>query len=170
MLTMLLILQLAILHPKPLHHEELRETEHSYIVIHSTEDCSNVKNVIRYLRRTSKSYHYLIAKDGTITELLDPLWQGAHAGLSFYDGMWHWNRFAIGISFMNGCKQPYTEAQYRSGKALITMLEQRYPDIDSTKIVTHHQISIFRGKKDPGPLFEMKRILPDPLDKSKPPL
>jgi N-acetyl-anhydromuramyl-L-alanine amidase AmpD len=160
MLTLLLALQLAILHPKPFSHYGPRETAHSYIVVHSTESCGSPASVLSYLRSTKKSYHYLVERDGTTVQMVDPYWQGKHAGLSVYKGMVHWNRFSIGISFHQCKDQPFTDKQYRSGRLLVEYLEKKYPDINSTRIVTHHQISLFRGKKDPGPLFDMSRILP----------
>lgn len=160
MLTLLLALQLAILHPKPLSHYGPRETTHSYIVIHSTESCSTPQSVISYLRKTKKSYHYLIERDGTTVQLVDPYYQAKHAGWSIYKGMMHWNRFGIGISFHQCKEQPITDKQYTSGRELVAILQKRYPDIDSSRIVTHHQISLFRGKHDPPSFFDMSRITP----------
>ena len=164
MLTLLLLLQLNILHPKPLYHDGLRETAHSWIVVHSTESCSTVKSVIDYLRKTKKSYHFIIDRNGIVSQLVDPQWMGSHAGLSFYGGVWHWNRFGIGISFMQCKDQIYTEAQYKSGKLLVQMLARRYPDITKDRIIAHSTIAFWRGRKhDPGKNFDMSRILP--LDK-----
>lgn len=147
---LLLMFQLTILHPVSLSHYGPRETVHSYIVLHSTESCSSPESVISYLRKTGKSYHFLIERDGTIVQLVDPYYQAKHAGWSIYHGLLHFNRFSIGISFMQCKNQIYTSAQYKSGKLLIDMLMHKYSDITASRIVTHHQISLFRGKRDPA--------------------
>ena len=166
--SLLLLAQLAfapiILHPKPLKHPDLRDSTHNYVVIHSTESEGNPLSVINYFRHTGKSSHFLISRTGVIYQLIPLEYQASHAGWSLYHGLTHFNKFSIGIEFMAGKGQDFTEAQYHSGLTLIRSLETRYSDLDSTRIVTHAQIAFWRGRKhDPAPIVQIRRLIP--LDK-----
>jgi len=144
MFKFLLMFQLAIIPLKGYHHEGMRDTTRPYVVLHSDES-STTKGALSYLRHTRKAYHYYIDRRGKVYQLVNPKYMANHAGWSFYNGLLHWNEFSIGVAFANS-HQPYTEAQYKSGKLLMDKLRKQYPDL---QIVTHHDIAKFRGKTDP---------------------
>ncbi len=156
--TILLFLQLHITVLKTFPNDGIMKEIPSYIVLHSTESCSSINSVLSYLRHSHKSYHYIIDRDGKIFQLLPTNMIGRHAGWSYLHGLRHFNEFSIGISFNNCDKQTYTDAQYNSATLLIQELQKQYPEITNSRIVTHHNISLFRGKSDPKN-FDISRIL-----------
>ena len=149
--------QLMITTLKGYHHGDVRDSSKVYVVIHSDESGSP-KGSLTYLKRTNKSYHYFIDRSGKIYQMVDPKYKANHAGWSIFHGLKNWNDFSIGICFSNDKKQEFTEAQYRSGKALLDRLKTRYPNLTNAHVVRHQDIAFFRGKVDPGPKFEMMRL------------
>jgi N-acetyl-anhydromuramyl-L-alanine amidase AmpD len=152
MFKILLLLQLAIIPLKGYHHEGVRDTTQPYVVLHADESSTSA-GALSYLKHTHKSYHYYIDRKGKVYQLVNPKFMANHAGWSFYRGKLHWNEFSIGVCFANS-HQPYTEAQYKSGKLLMDKLRKQYPNI---QIVTHHDIAKFRGKTDPEN-FDVSRL------------
>lgn len=140
--------------PKPV----LRDTTETFIVIHY--DSGNSTNVIlHYLRKTHKSYHYYIERNGHVIQLVDPTRLGAHAGASRYGLFTALNWTSVGICLQNMPPQNYTGAQYTSLIFLIQQLQRRWPNITINKIVGHENIAWPRGRKrDPGPKFDWARV------------
>ena len=69
----------------------------------------------------------------------------------------NFNNFSIGIELinLNGNLFPFTDQQYQSLFKVINHLKNKYPALNSEKrILGHEQIAGFRGKKDPGVLFD----------------
>lgn len=153
MFSLLLLFQLAIIPLKGFHHEGIRDTTHSYVVLHSDESSSSASTFAE-LKHKHKSYHYYIDRRGKVFQLVDTKFIANHAGWSFYRGLLHWNEFSIGVCFGNNMHQAYTIAQYKSGKLLLDSLRKRYPDL---QVVTHHDIAKFRGKTDPKNI-DVKRL------------
>jgi N-acetyl-anhydromuramyl-L-alanine amidase AmpD len=118
-----------------------------------------VRDVVKYLKRRHKSYHYIIARDGTIYKLVDPKYEATHAGISRWDGHITLNDKSIGIALNNNSRDPYTDEQYISLIWLIKQLQDRYPDITTDRIVGHSDVAWPRGRKqDPGNHFEWERL------------
>jgi N-acetyl-anhydromuramyl-L-alanine amidase AmpD len=72
------------------------------------------------------------------------------------------NMFSIGIEIinLNGNLFPYTEAQYAALTELLAHLIRRFPVLARAgRIVGHEDIAGFRGKCDPGVLFDWARVL-----------
>ena len=124
-------------------------------------------------RATEVSAHIVIDRDGAVYEVVDCLNGAAkrawHAGKSRYEvsrgservHIEGFNDRSIGIELvnLNGNIFPYTEAQYSSLFALLEVLKGLYPNLSSPDaIVGHEQIAGFRGKCDPGRLFEWERL------------
>lgn len=121
-----------------------------------------------WLSRKDKNFisaHFVIHRDGTIEQLVDPRTHKAwHAGVSSY---FHpisrsivsgWNSHAIGIEMVgDGNKIAYTDQQYASLIALCRRLMQMFPTIESRCIVGHENIAPTR-KVDPGQYFEWNRF------------
>lgn len=116
------------------------------------------------------SCHLLIDEEGKLYELVE-CWEGVckkafHAGKSrFVDSQgkkWErFNDFSIGIELVNwnGNVFPFTDYQYRSLQELLHQLKNVYPALrNPERIVGHEHIAGFRGKKDPGGLFDWTRF------------
>ena len=128
----------------------LRDTTTNFLVIHY-DSGANYSATRRWLIRRGNIYHYYIKRDGTIVQMLDPKYEGAHAGLSYWDGLFRMNLYSIGICLQRLPPETYTMPQYRSLAWLITRLESRFSDIRGRPILGHSDIAIPRGrKKDPG--------------------
>jgi N-acetylmuramoyl-L-alanine amidase len=122
---------------------------------------------------TEVSAHLVIDRDGAVYELVECMSGVAkrawHAGKSRLEAngandrrlVEGFNDFSVGIELvnLNGNVFPYTEAQYRSLFSVIESLKVSYPELARPEsIVGHEHISGFRGKSDPGRLFEWARL------------
>ncbi len=100
------------------------------------------------------SAHFLIRRDGALTQFVSCQKRAWHAGVSSWNGRDRCNDFSIGIE-LEGCdEQPFTDAQYVRLVGLIGSLCERYP-IDS--VAGHSDIAPGR-KTDPGPCFDWQRL------------
>ena len=150
-----------------LHGNKNIKTNWTGIEIHYTVT-QNTADAISVLGSRGLSYHYLIAKDGTQTLLIDPDYIAWHGGND--------NSRFIGISLVNlgndidsinlpdatppedwvqlepgryGTWEPYTAAQENALLALVSELKTKYATI--TYINGHEDNEA--QKYDPGPLF-----------------
>lgn len=126
------------------------------------------ENMKAWLSKKDDAYlsaHYLIGRDGAVSELVNPdTHESFHAGVSEY---WHpgrrsvvsdWNRYAIGIELLgDGNRTDYSPEQYHALAKLSRELLARYPTIHPQAIVGHEQIAPGR-KSDPGARFDWKRF------------
>lgn len=143
---------------RPLPAKERRDTSVTFIVIHY-DSSPDPKTTFRFLRKKHNSYHYYIARNGTIYKMVDPAYKANHAGISFYDGRIRMNRYSIGICFENQYPEEYTDAQYASGAWLIKTLYKRFPEAKTHPLLGHSDIAIPRGRKsDPGEHFSWDRL------------
>jgi N-acetylmuramoyl-L-alanine amidase len=144
-----------------------------FVVVHYTA-CTLERTLEIFMDRTMEaSAHIVIDRDGSVFELVDCLNGAAkrawHAGKSRYEvsresdrvHVEAFNDRSIGIELvnLNGNIFPYTEAQYASLFALLEVLKGLYPNLTRPDaIIGHEQIAGFRGKCDPGRLFEWERL------------
>lgn len=107
------------------------------------------------------SCHYLIDRDGSIYELVDPFKRAWHAGVSAWKGRKNINHYSIGIELQNGGKcffdtfqewEPYPKVQMDALVALLHDLGQQFP-LRESLILGHDDIAPGR-KIDPGPHFD----------------
>ena len=123
-----------------------------------------------FLNSKPVSCHLIIDRDGSVYELVE-CWEGIckkafHAGLSYFlsnkKEKWEdFNNFSIGIELVNwnGNIFHFTEEQYHSLFEVLAHLKEIYPNLkNSDRILGHEHIAGFRGKKDPGRLFDWKRL------------
>ncbi len=114
--------------------------------------------------------HFVIAPNGDCYDLgsflSGPIFQGAHAGKSqwSYDGktIEKLNECSVGIELvnLNGNLFPYSPEQYQSLTKLLKKLQMRFPKLrDAKNILGHEHIAGFRGKSDPGTLFDWTSFL-----------
>lgn len=123
-----------------------------HIVIHGTGGASNARPLIKWMLNPGKAqanryrrgialFHYMIDRDGDITELIDPDRWVYHASIGKMDGG------TIGIELGNPSRtnsEPYTDPQYVALGNLIEFLLADYRDIDS--IISHRYAKEVMGK------------------------
>ena len=127
------------------------------IVIHHTaqNSCSQTYKTFA-LKRTQVSSHYVICDDGTVTQMLNDLLRGWHAGGSSWGKNTDINSTSIGIELDNNGKEPFSYAQINSLTFLLQKLTEKYK-IPSQNIVGHSDIAPGR-KVDPSALFPWKTL------------
>lgn len=103
------------------------------------------------LQGLTVSSHFLIARDGRVTQFVPCLARAWHAGLSEWQGRSRCNDFSIGIE-LEGCDWlPFAAAQYDSLQQLTAALLRAYP---SLRAIAGHQHIAPQRKTDPGPHFD----------------
>ncbi|PCI42790.1 MAG: 1,6-anhydro-N-acetylmuramyl-L-alanine amidase AmpD [Proteobacteria bacterium] len=95
------------------------------------------------------SSHFVVNRNGTITQFVACQKRAWHAGESSWDGRDGCNDYAIGIEMIGDEKQPFTHKQYTETARLCRVLMQKYPVIGRERIVGHQDIAPAR-KWDPG--------------------
>ena len=103
------------------------------------------------------SAHFVVDRNGGITQFVPCQQRAWHAGVSAWQGRDGCNDFAIGIEMIGDQEQPFTQAQYRETARLCRLLMQRFPAIDRQRIVGHQDIAPGR-KWDPGRQWEWAKF------------
>jgi N-acetyl-anhydromuramoyl-L-alanine amidase len=104
------------------------------------------------------SAHFLIEREGQLTQFVSCNDRAWHAGLSCYGGRDNCNDFSIGIELEGTDELPYSDAQYAMLVRLICALQRAYPELNAKRICGHVDIAPGR-KTDPGPAFDWPRLL-----------
>lgn len=127
------------------------------IVIHHTaqDSCAQTYRTFA-LERTQVSSHYVICDDGTITQMLNDLVRGWHAGGGSWGRNTDINSVSIGIELDNNGKEPFSYAQINSLVFLLKKLTKKYK-IPTQNIVGHSDIAPGR-KTDPSALFPWEAL------------
>lgn len=151
------------------------------VILHDTAGRLDKFNSRDYLcsNPSKVSCHFVIERDGTVSQLATCDARTSHAGVSRFEGVENVNGFSVGIEIVNpgrlnadgvswfgvryegalpgaspshkrGFWLPYTDAQTTAVIALVAALREAYPTITAVK--GHHDISPGR-KEDPTPLF-----------------
>ena len=102
------------------------------------------------------SAHFLIERDGKITQFVSCLDRAWHAGVSSFEGREVCNDFSLGIELEGTDELPFTDAQYDALVALTLQLQGAYPAITVQRICGHSDVAPGR-KTDPGPAFDWQR-------------
>ncbi|AJO76550.1 MULTISPECIES: 1,6-anhydro-N-acetylmuramyl-L-alanine amidase AmpD [Pseudomonas] len=102
------------------------------------------------------SAHFLIERDGSVTQFVSCLDRAWHAGVSWFDGRDSCNDFSLGIELEGTDELPFTDAQYDALVCLSRQLLQAYKAITPQRICGHSDIAPGR-KTDPGPGFDWER-------------
>jgi AmpD protein len=103
------------------------------------------------------SAHFVVARDGSMTQFVrcdDRAW---HAGKSSWQGRENCNDYSIGIEMIGDKKRPFTQAQYTETARLCRVLMQAYPNITRERIVGHQDIAPDR-KWDPGKQWQWTKF------------
>ena len=106
------------------------------------------------------SSHFLIGRDGKLTQFFPTDKRAWHAGESFCLGRPKVNNFSIGIELEGLDTDPegFTDHQYSCLQLLILELCNAYPKIEANNIFAHSDIAPGR-KPDPGPYFDWSRVV-----------
>jgi hypothetical protein len=108
------------------------------VVLHHTGG-SSVEGAVSTLRQRGLSYHYIIDKDGTITELVNPEAKAFHAK--------HHNNGTIGISYVGGGPGgAISQEAVEASAGLINELKGQFPAL---KNIAGHKHRANHGKHDP---------------------
>lgn len=105
---------------------------------------------IRGLRVSS---HFLIERNGAVTQFVSCKDRAWHAGVSSFNQRSACNDFSIGIELEGTDDVPYTSEQYRALADLTRALKAHYP---LQHVRGHCHIAPGR-KTDPGPSFDWER-------------
>lgn len=98
------------------------------------------------------SAHFLIDRQGILTQFVSTEDRAWHAGASSWSGSENCNDYSVGIELEGTEEVAFSEAQYIQCARLCRQLRQRYPAIGEDRIVGHQDVAPGR-KWDPGPQF-----------------
>jgi AmpD protein len=101
------------------------------------------------LRALKVSAHFLIQREGTVTQFVSANDRAWHAGVSSFRGRERCNDFSIGIELEGTDDQAFEPVQYDVLVRLTIGLQARYP---LAEVIGHEHIAPGR-KTDPGPFF-----------------
>lgn len=137
----------------------------SLVVLHYTGTFTGDEAAAYYLNQSKDekagpiSPHYMIDRDGSITQFVDEDKRAWHAGKSWWAGVEDINSHSIGIELVNPGHDngyiPFAEAQMQSLLELLRGVVSRH-GIQPGGILGHSDVSpaIARNKSDPGELFD----------------
>lgn len=100
------------------------------------------------------SAHFLIGRDGVLTQFVPCELRAWHAGVSSWNGRERCNDFSIGIELEGTDDAPFEEAQYDTLIALTGAIFARYGTL---ALAGHSEVAPGR-KTDPGPGFDWGRL------------
>jgi N-acetylmuramoyl-L-alanine amidase len=137
-------------HPSPNHGPRPVGVRPDLIVIHGTKGrtesgdlawlCDQARRPEGGVYDTSVSYHYLIARDGTVYRLVPEERRAWHAGKSVWEGRPDVNDYSIGIALSNDGSEPYPPEQIRAAAELAAAICGRW-NIPLSRIVGHYHVS-----------------------------
>ena len=102
------------------------------------------------------SAHYLIARDGVVTQMVDEAARAWHAGAGRWAGCDDINSRSIGIELDNDGFSPFSAALMDSLEDLLEGVLARW-DIPAHHVIAHSDLAPLR-KCDPGGRFDWKRL------------
>jgi AmpD protein len=103
------------------------------------------------------SAHFLIERDGALTQFVSVHQRAWHAGASRFNGRERCNDFSIGIELEGTDFTPFTDPQYQTLAALTRALRDALP---LAAVRGHSDLAPAR-KTDPGPGFDWTRFAHD---------
>jgi len=106
------------------------------------------------IRELRVSAHFVIGRNGALTQFVSCARRAWHAGASSWRGQTQCNDFSIGVELEGTDLLAYEAVQYRVLARLTRALCRRYPIAD---FAGHQDIAPGR-KTDPGPAFDWARF------------
>lgn len=146
-----------IWHPSPNFGDRRGGVRPGLIVLHYTAMNSAQAAIARMCDPLAEvSAHYLIAKSGTLWQMVDEPMRAWHAGA----GRWHdcidVNSASIGIELDNDGCQPFPEPQMAVLETLLRDIMHRW-QIAPEGVIAHSDMAPGR-KSDPGARFDWQRL------------
>lgn len=146
---------LAAWYPSPNHDARRPQA----IVLHDTEMAS--ANAALLVLRTRNAHgrvsaHYLVARDGTLYQLVDESRRAWHAGDSRWAGFADVNSASIGIELDNDGRSDYPDAQIATLIRLLDDITARHR-IPRHLVLAHGDVAPAR-KRDPHARFPWQRL------------
>tara|TARA_B100001057_G_scaffold468364_1_gene527465 strand:+ start:30 stop:761 length:732 start_codon:yes stop_codon:yes gene_type:complete len=132
-----------------------------FIIIHYTGMQNELSALNRLCDIKAKvSAHYFIKKNGSVLNLVPPIYEAWHAGKSSWRGLKSLNKYSIGIEIQNpghdNKYEKFSQKQIISTKKLLRYLINEYK-VNLKNILGHSDIAPDR-KKDPGEKFPWKDL------------
>ena len=132
-----------------------------FIIIHYTGMHNELSALNRLCNINAKvSAHYFIKKNGSVLNLVPPIYEAWHAGRSSWKGLNSLNKYSIGIEIQNSGHdnkyEKFSQKQIVSTKKLLRCLINKYK-INLKNVLGHSDIAPDR-KKDPGEKFPWKDL------------
>ena len=118
---------------------------------------TNDHEYFREIKDLKVSSHFLIKRDGEITQFVSILDRAWHAGVSSFEGREDCNDYSIGIELEGTDVDSFEENQYESLASLSSTLMSELPRITLDRIVGHSDIAPGR-KSDPGKGFDWDKF------------
>ena len=110
--------------------------------------------------KSKVSSHYFIKKNGSVLNLIPPLYEAWHAGKSRWKNLKSLNKYSIGVEIQNSGHdnkyENFSQKQIISTKKLLKHLIRKY-NVNLKNVLGHSDISPDR-KKDPGEKFPWKKL------------
>jgi len=146
--------------PPLLEHFRIRKEPIQYIIIHCSR--SHPQRMIEIMKENGVSAHYIIDRQGNVTEVIKEQDVAYHSGIS----NWHnspvqsLNETSIGIELqcpsMGQSKRSYNTKMIEALCVLLKRLQQKY-NISKEHILAHSDVAPER-KPDPGAWFPWKKL------------
>ena len=128
-----------------------------FVVIHHTGDDTAAQALATLTSPAREvSAHYLVARDGTLYQLVDERYRAWHAGVSRWASDEDINSESIGIELDNDGEEPFPDVQIDALLALLADIEARY-HIPRANFVGHADVAPGR-KVDPSKYFPWRRL------------
>lgn len=133
------------------------ERRPNYVILHQTSNADAGRALATLTNPERKvSAHYLIARDGTVYQLVAEDARAWHAGVSYWGGHTDLNSASIGIELDNDGVEPFAEPQIERLLRVLQDLKQRYR-IPRENFLGHGDVAP-RRKVDPSALFPWPRL------------
>ena len=164
--VLLLVLMLAACAPAPQRagipttwqgSPNFSDRKPNFVVIHHTSD-DTADQALRTFANPlrSVSAHYLVARDGSIYQLVDERARAWHAGESKWGAHSDINSASLGIELDNNGREPFAEAQIAALLRLLADIGERYR-IPAANYLGHADVAP-RRKADPSRFFPWKTL------------
>lgn len=129
----------------------------NFVILHQTSNDSAARALATLTDPARRvSAHYLIARDGTLMQLVDEAARAWHAGDSWWGGTTDFNSASLGIELDNSGDEAFAEAQIVALLALLDELRTRHR-IPAANVLAHGDIAPAR-KVDPSRWFPWQRL------------
>ena len=127
------------------------------VVLHHTSN-DTVDRALRTLTDPARevSAHYVIARNGSLFQLVDERHRAWHAGVSRWGAISDLNSVSIGIELDNNGREPFPQAQIDALLELLAELKTRY-SIPRANFVGHADVAPER-KADPSRYFPWRTL------------